>query len=408
LIEPEAGWRAAHRKDALTAIFAGAYVGVLGPFLGLVAVKTLHVPVFLLSLMMAAPFVGNMLTPLWVHRMHGRPKLPFVVFPGLAARGLYLLMSVVQSAREYVLVVFLAQALEASSAPAYSAIMERIYPVERRGRLMGSVRVLRTLVGLVCAAAAGHALDRWGYHPLFVAAAVCGICSSLTFGIIDVPTEADRIERSQEQASPGAAWQIFLTDHAYRRFAISIFFYGLGNLLLGPIYPIFAAHDLGLSYAQQGLLSFVGMGAAAMAFATWGHYIDRLGPLRCVYACIAVVALKPWIYYEARSYLWLIPTAILDGVSNAGIEVGYVNSILLFSPPARVPAYQSLHALLLGIRGVIAPFLAGALVTLLHFYHGGVRPAFLVSAGLILFGWWLGRSVLAAADAPSTVTVGQS
>ncbi|MCA1595707.1 MAG: hypothetical protein LC772_04695, partial [Chloroflexi bacterium] len=91
-----APWSETVRKDALGGALTGVYTGVLGPFLALVAAKSLHTPVLLLALMMSAPFIGNMATPLWVHRLHGRPKLPFAVVPALAARSLYLLMALVR------------------------------------------------------------------------------------------------------------------------------------------------------------------------------------------------------------------------------------------------------------------------------------------------------------------------
>src|SRR6185437_15204465 len=131
---------------------------------------------------------------------------------------------------------------------------------------------------------------------------------------------------------------------------------------LNPIYPLFADHTLHITYAEQGQLVSAGAIVQVLAFLVWGHFIDKLGSVRCVFTCIGVVAFKPFIYFIARSYEWLLPAALLDGVSNAGIEIGYINSILSFSPPEQVPAYQSLHATLLGIRGIAAPICAWLLV----------------------------------------------
>lgn len=384
-------WKENVRKDAASAALAGVYVGILGPFIGLVAAKTLHASVFLIAIIVAAPFIGNMLTPLWVHWMHGKPKIPFVVIPGAAARSLYLLMLLVRSAPEYAGVVFLANVFEASSGPGYSAVMERIYPRKLRGRIMSGVRVARTLVVIGITLVAGRVLDHWGYHEVFAAAGICGLAASFIFSRMRAPGDRDELERQRPQAKRGDAWRIFRSDHAYRRFALAIFVYGLGNLLISPIYPLFVSHTLRITYAEQGILSFVSSVAALAGFLFWGRFIDRRGSVRCVFTCIGLVAIKPLIYFFAPNYIWLIPAAVIDGASSAGIEIGYINSILSFSPPEMVPAYQSLHASMLGIRGVAAPLLAGLLVTLLQAHHLGFRPAFIVSAAIILTGLVMGR-----------------
>jgi MFS family permease len=133
--------------------------------------------------------------------------------------------------------------------------------------------------------------------------------------------------------------------------------------------------------------------ALGIGFAGWGHVVDRYGPVKCVYACIAVVGFRPLIYAAAGSYGWLFPAAILGGLSDSGIEIGYLNSILSFSPPTLIPSYQSLHATLLGIRGVLSMFLAGAMCTALQAHHLGYRPAFILSTIMIFSGLWLGRKV---------------
>lgn len=388
-----APWQRNYRIDAVTAGLSGVYVGVLGPYLGLVAAKRFHAEGPMMSLMMVAPFVGNMLTPFWAHRMHGRPKLPWVTIPAVAARLLYLLMYAVQTAPQFVAVVFISQALEASVGPAYCAVMESIYPGTRRGRLMSTVRVFRTIIAIIIAVIAGHVLDTWGFRKIFVAAAMFGVGASTVFSTLRVPAEQHEQEQAGPSTSPKEPWRIFRTDRAYRRYSISIFIYGTGNLILAPLYPLFLVHTLHITYAQQGVLAFSGMAAMAVGFGFWGHVVDRWGPIRCVYACIAVVILRPLIFYFAPDFHWLVPAAVLGGITDAGIEIGYLSVILSFSPPALVPSYQSLHSTLLGLRGVLSMFLAAVIGSALQSHHRGYGPAFLLSAMMIFAGFCLGRGV---------------
>ena len=396
---PGEEWRSNYRKDAWSSALSGIYVSAVGPFLGLVAAKSLHASGWLLSLMMAAPFLGNLATSLWVHRLHGRSKMPSVVIPVAFARALYLLMGLVTSAHQYTGVAFAAQFMEASSGPAYSAVMERIYPPNIRGKLTGYVRVARTLVGIAITLTVGHIIDRWGFRPVFVGASVTGLIAIVAFAQIRVPDEKDRSERSTPAPRSGGAWRVFLQDRPYRWFGLSIFVYGTGNLLLGPIYPLFVADTLHITYAQQGALVFAGMVAAAVGFVVFGRYIDRYGPVRCVFTCVAGQALRPAFYYLAHSFNWMLPAAIIGGLTDAGIEVGYLNSVLSFSPPQMVTTYQSLHSTLLGIRGVLASILAAILISLLQHGSAGYRPAFLLATGMIVIGYFMGRSIQAPADA---------
>src|SRR5439155_17912685 len=78
--------REAYRCDRLASYLAGIYTGAIFPFVGVIARERLQADALVLSLLTAAPFLGNFMALFWARAMEGRPKLPYVKWSQLAAR----------------------------------------------------------------------------------------------------------------------------------------------------------------------------------------------------------------------------------------------------------------------------------------------------------------------------------
>src|SRR5262249_32992363 len=68
----------------------------------------------------------------------------------------------------------------------------------------------------------------------------------------------------------------------------------------------------------------------------------------------------------APSLVWLYLAAASMGVSTSGIDLGYLNTTLMFAEPGRAAQYQAVHSTLFGLRGTIAPLLTFAILGLMH------------------------------------------
>ena len=102
------------------------------------------------------------------------------------------------------------------------------------------------------------------------------------------------------------------------------------------------------------------------------------------------VSLAFWIAQD----LWLVALAyIFTGITLAGVDLGWMNAIMQFARKEEVGHYTALHAFLVGLRGIVAPFVGTALIALPFL---GLRGVFLLSAFLILLGWVLIRRVTVA------------
>ena len=58
----------------------------------------------------------------------------------------------------------------------------------------------------------------------------------------------------------------------------------------------------------------------------WGWYMDRFGSLPTVLVAVAINCMAPLVYAFAPSLVWLYLAAVSMGVSQSGIDLGYLNT----------------------------------------------------------------------------------
>jgi MFS transporter, DHA1 family, inner membrane transport protein len=426
--------RDVYRLDRNAGLLTGAFMGSVFPFVGVLARERLHAPEWQLSLMAAAPFLGALAALFYANAMEGKPKLPFVIRPALLGRLLIALCVFAVSPLWFALLVGGAQLLMSIGGPAYAAVMKQVYPDRERGRIMSFTRVALMLTQSLIALPVGFLLkygsfgDFAAYRYVFPIAACFGIAGSLVFSRIGrvVPETAShpdedarghpltlwgvrehlvqRLHPTTLRQSLADTWQFLIgtfailrTDRAYRWFAMSVFVYGFGNLMLVPLYPIWQVDRLGLSTDSVGLLVQLQQITGLFAYFYWGRFVDRRGPLLAVIINTLVTAAVPLVYLASRDAWTLAPAYLFMGIANAGIDLAYFNSILMFASERTVSRYQALHSFLLGVRGSIAPFAGAGMKTLADAGGVDLKWLFLFSAVIIGIGALLQAAGLRAA-----------
>lgn len=372
--------RQAVRWDAYTAVLVGVYTGSVFPFLGRIARGDLHASSFELSVLTAAPFVGHILSPLWARQMEGRSKMPFVVWSATMARGLILLMALATRSLPFVLIASACMFIGTIASPAYTSIMKEVYPDRVRGRIMGSIRMVLQAATLVATLILGRVLDVVSYRVIFPAAALIGLLGAYTFSRI----ETKPVEEEPERFTLWQTLSILKEDRNYRWFGLSVFTYGLGNLMAQPVYTIFQVDTLHITNTMVANLANFQSAVAIVAYVYWGRYLDRKGPLNGVAVCVFLAGIIPVIYLFTTDVRTLYLVSFVGGVTWAGIDLAYINSILSFADDRRIAEYQSIHSLLLGIRGLVGPFLGTALMGV-----SGMRAVFVASFVLIMAGFFM-------------------
>ncbi len=367
--------RRAFKWDAAAGLVSGIYFGALFPFLGVIARRDLAASPYLIALLGAGFSVGNLFAPLIAHHIRHRAKLPYAVWPGFVSRGIFLLMPLAFLAPVFVGLCFLAFAVGALAGPAYAAVIRDAYPVERRGLLMGLVRVLAVAGSIVGALAAGLALDNISFRWVFPAAALIGVAGTALFARIGVSAEPG--PHQPARARVWDAFAILTSDRPFTVYAAGFFLYGLGNLILVPVIPVFQVDELHITSQWVAYLATTGSALSMVGFVYWGRVLDQRGPFRLLLLVMAAAAIAPLTYFLAHNVPILLIAAAAQGLAMAGGELGFINAALRFGPRDAAGSYAATFAFLQAVRGIPAPFIGAALAAIM-----GERNVFLVTLTL--------------------------
>lgn len=89
----------------------------------------------------------------------------------------------------------------------------------------------------------------------------------------------------------------------------------------------------------------------------------------------------PLSYCLASREWMLLPCVLVAGVIGAGTELSYFNGVLHFAPVDKIPQYQAIFSISMGIRGLIAPYVGTVLI---EKFGVSMKTVFLISAVMIV------------------------
>lgn len=374
--------RRAFQLDALSGIIGGAYVGGILPFLGVIARKELQAGPMLLAAMSAAPFLGLLASSYWAKRAEKVSRVKLVADLALVGRGFLLLLAFAVSAPIFVLLTAAALIIPGFGSPAYAGIMQAIYPEAWRGRLVSLVRIAITLSSMVAAAGVGLLLEHWSFRLLFPMLSAISMVGLLVFRRIQEPPGPAELPPPPVAQAGLGDW--LRQNPGFARFTLGFFLFGLGNLLYMPAVPILQVDVLKITPQWVGLLATLATFFSGLSYYYWGRLIDRRGAMACT-----LLASVGWLlvvvgYIFVPNLAWLIPIAIVTGLTGAAQELAMLNGMLYFCRDQDLARYTGVHYTLLGVRGLVAPFLGGWLIG-----EVPLRGVFCLGAGLVFLGMLL-------------------
>ncbi len=374
--------RRALRIDVTAGLLFTLFAGLTGPFIGLILRRELGATPFQLSVMSAAAGACLLLSLVWARALHGRPPLPYLVWPSFAARGVFLLVPVAGSAWSFATLVVAANFFGAAAGPAQAAVVERVYPRAERGRALGVVRMAGALLGIGLALGAGQLFERVDYRWIFPAAATLGMAACLTQRRLGVPERPTH--EGAEGAGRGGAWAAVRDDRVFRRLLVASFLFGAGCWIQTPAHPLLLVDVLNVSAAQVGVFAAAAAAATLAGGAWWGRLVDRRSSLEALRVMYVIGAATPLICWAAWSPWVLIASSVTDALLGIGLELVWMMVIIDVAGPRRAPQYVAIGATLAGVRGVLGPLAGGVVI-----HHAGVHAVYLIAAGLMLAGAWL-------------------
>ena len=376
--------RVTFSREMLAALAWGLYTGLALSLLSIIA-RRIGASAGGLALMVSMPFAGLFASFFAGHLASHRRKMPFVFWPNLAAAAVLMLAGFARTPGIYVAVVSGWYFLNGLSGPAYAAIVRSNYSDANRGRLLGYIRIVITLIAALASAAAGAILDLHAdaYRVLLPAGALFGVVNALLFRRIRVRSERTASNPAVTGSLRSTLSRIF-ADRPFLAF-LALAFLASGPDKLGiALEPILLVDEIGIDYRSAGLI-FGTLASAVNILGFWlvgrlvkpGRSLALLGKVFVLLACRwAVLALATRVPH-------LLPAAILSGLMNPAFELVTLFAIMEFAPGTELPAYMGAHYALLGVRGLVGPAVGTFIVE-----RGllGLRPMLWVIAGLTLVG----------------------
>jgi len=427
----------AYRWDARAAWLTGLFLGMTVPFFGVVARDDLGATDFEIFLLTSAPFLGHLLSMLVAWHMQDRPKKPYVYWLGMLARGMVLLLAFATTSRLFIGILIASQIAGCFTSPAYASMMKDAYPDAYRGRMMGLVRVGMTVMTMLASVTVGRLMDGglpWSWvmtaaglaglavahelaKPAWRAAAVAGFLGAGALaapwlnGALHITYQQvfivgallgllalwmfNHLPEGAVESDPAKRFNLLeglgtlITDWRFGLYSLAFFTFGFGNLLQVPLIPMFQVDELHITKAWVGLLAMITAGVSALFYFIWGRVMDRFSPFLAVVLSFAVWGFSPFVYAGAHDIPTLIIASVLVGIAAPGIDLTWLNAVMQFADRRDIPRYTATHTFLVGIRGLLAPFVGLAIFRGLQ---GNFRASFLVSAVVI----WAGSLLMLA------------
>jgi MFS family permease len=247
-------------------------------------------------------------------------------------------------------------------APGYVRLLERLYPDNLRGRIMGFVRIGMTAAILMMTPIAGWLLDTYGYIIILPSVAVAGLAANYIFGKL-IGNDAPAVrEATHIRPSLGQVLAELSRNRPFVIFLILNTIFGCGTLIGAPLYAIVQVSRLQLSYTEVGYLGTLTSVTWLLGNFFWGGLIDKKGPLFVLMISILCAALMPLSFMVATSFWWLVPAFICQGLVFGGFDLGFTNAAIALADRSKLEIYFSALHVVAGIRGIAIPLLTPILM----------------------------------------------
>src|SRR3989449_3730251 len=346
------------RIDTFSAICGGVYIAVLITFMPIV-VRRLGGSTTDVAIVIAAPFVGHLLSPISTYLLMGFPLVRVVAGTVTLARATFL-AGVLVAATPLMLAMttVVTFVISVANISAYTALMHGIYPDRERAQAMANVRIGGAIAGIAAAAVAGTFIDVIPASWVFAAAALVGLPGAIAFFWVRYDGSATVTVRKSLGVIARDVW----ADHKYRRLLLSFTVFGMGNLMNVAVYPILLVDHFNASNSFVGAMTAVSQATMIVAFLIWVRTIDPGSSIRLTLLNTVVTLLIPIGYIAAADVWLLIPVAIVGGIVNAGGEITFFTNIVQIAPRDKIGEYPTAQSFHTSIRGTATPFAAASLL----------------------------------------------
>jgi MFS family permease len=353
-----------------------------------------------ITAMVTMQFVSGLFGVLLGKIAEKRRKMPFVTWPNIAGRAAVALLVFARTPAAFLVIASVFYFSLNLSGPAYASIMRTNYSGPHRGRLMGNIRILVTLVSAAISTAAGvvlvqnEHLVRW----LFLASGLFGVLSSVVFGTVKVRRDpgmsapaylADSAPTYPAAAGAprGSTLRVLAANRPLLVFLAVFFLCASPDKLAVPLEPVWMVDGLHIDYAQASfLLGTVTSLASVAGYFFWARATKRRSCFTLMFLVVLLYAARFASLALARTGPQLLPMSILSGICNAGWDLVPLFCMIELTDPSTFSLAIGVHTTLFGIRGVLGPALGTYLYSSTALKLPGIfwLIAALIGAGALL------------------------
>lgn len=329
------------------------------------------------ALVAGAPAFANMASLWFAGLAEGKDKTAWVsALMLLTALALLLMAFMPVNALGLVLMTLcmvLARLAWAGVITLRAAIWRANFPRHVRATITGRITVIYSLIIAVTAALLGLAMSVWvdAWRLAFPLAALAGMVAARAYLRTRI-RGGGRLRRHEQQERHSrrggqfaASLRILATDRWYRRYMLTMFAFGSGNLMVISLLVILLNEQFAFGRFEQVLITTtLPLITLAVFTPIWarrldaGHILDyrarQAWSFVLALGLFAVAAISGW------SMLFWVGSLAL-GAAFAGGKLGWNLGHNDFASDDQSTLYMGIHVTLTGIRGLLAP-LAGVLV----------------------------------------------
>lgn len=361
------------RNEMWRAVPSGVLETLSTTFGMLIAVRVFHMGDLAKSIFLSATS-GGMVTSLFVVPLLLRFKSTIA---RTAARvqmlgGAFFTLAAVAPHSSTLFIIGLSTGLFCMSMqiPLLTQIYRLNYAEAVRGRLFAVTGTLRSAAaagfGLFGGWLLGADLDHY-FWLLWAFAVACFASGWLTYGL---PTTAWDVPE-ESQSSLWSSWRWVKADRDFRMLLTSWMIMGVGNLVAASLFVEYLAnprHGIGLpEQTIAWLTGVVPVILRVLCTYPWGLIYDRVNFFVVRSSLNVIFGLSVLCFYVGNGITWWTVAMALWGVANAGGNVAWSLWVTKLAPPQAVAEYMSVHSFLTGLRGLLAPYLAFALLDVWSF-----------------------------------------
>ena len=251
-------------------------------------------------------------------------------------------------------------------APAWQELVGRCFPVERRGRFMGTGGFVGTATGALGAVASIALLTSLQYPANFTVVFAIGALSILlSWGFMALVREPVPVMQAPRQSARDF-WSnlpdVVRSEANFRWYLVGRVTLAFGGMGLGFV-TLSALRLWQVSDGTVGVYTVVSLVGQALGTLSLGLLADRRGHLLSVeitaVAYVLAFALTAWSPAPEVYYL----AFLLIGFAIGGQIVSGLLLTLEFAPAGRQPTYAGIVNSSLGVAGILAPLIGAWLAS---------------------------------------------